>query len=337
MIMQAQLFRNIKVLEVADDYFIGAKGYRLVKYSFASKKYERIGKVADSKYSLLSRFSLTRRFFRAEINNIYNLHNGDRLLIAKKAIFRCEAGEKVFKKCFAIPRGSRPLNLCITPNGTVYFGEYFANMSKEQVNIYCSKDDGKTWSVIYTFPEGNINHIHGIFYDDYTARVWVVTGDRDNECIIGYTEDEFQSFNVVFRGGQDYRTCNLFFYPAFIVFATDSQYMVNEIRVFDRATLEIKSLQSIQGTAIKGCQCGDLSYLSTTVEPSDVNKDTYSHLWISRDGLKWEEIYKAPKDCLPAIMQFGSIEFPRHNTSKFIMFSGRALKGIDGSSGLIEI
>ena len=335
--MSAQLFRNLKVLEVTDDYFIGAKGYSIVKYTFASKKYERVGKVADKKYSLLSCFSLTRRFFRAEINNIYNLHNGDSLLIAKKAIFRCEAGEKVFKKCFVIPRGSRPLNLCITPNGEVYFGEYFANMSKDAVNVYCSKDGGKSWNVVFTFAEGNINHIHGIFYDDYTARIWAVTGDRENECIIGYTEDGFASFVEVFRGGQDYRTCNLFFYPTFIVFATDSQYMVNEIRVFDRESLAIKSLQSIQGTAIKGGQYGNLSYLSTTVEPSDVNKDTYSHLWISRDGLKWEEIYKAPKDCLPAIMQFGSIEFPRHTTDKYIMFSGRALKKIDGCSIIMDL
>ena len=42
--------------------------------------------------------------------------------------------------------------------------------------------------------KGNINHVHGLFYDKYTQCVWVLTGDRENECIIGYTDDEFRHF-----------------------------------------------------------------------------------------------------------------------------------------------
>ena len=176
-----QLFRNIKVLEVNEDYFIGAKGYNLYKYGFSSGRYEQVGRVVDPKYSFLSRFSLTRRFFRAEINNLYELHNGDRLLIAKKGIFRCKKGCNLFERCFAIKRGSRPLNLCITPNGQIYFGEYFSNMSKDAVSVYMSEDGGNSWEVAFEFSAGNINHIHGIFYDSYTERIWVVTGDRGHE------------------------------------------------------------------------------------------------------------------------------------------------------------
>ncbi len=331
-----ELYKQIKVLEVYDEYFVGVKGYKLYKYTFATKKYECIGRVKDCKYSLFARFKLTRRFFRAEVNNLYRLSNGDSLLIAKKAIFKCRKGERDFVPCCKILRGSRPLNLCITPQGKIFFGEYFANMGKEAVNVYCSEDNGDTWRIVYTFPAGNINHIHGIFWDDYAQRVWVATGDREKECIIGYTEDSFQTFNIVYRGGQEYRCCQLFFYPTFIVFATDSQYIRNEIKLLDRTSLEITSLAEIQGTAIKGGQFGSMSYLSTTVEPSEVNLDKKSHLWISEDGKEWREIYSAPKDILPAIFQFGSIEFPLHYTDKRIMFSGRALAKIDGCSGEIN-
>ncbi len=86
-------------------------------------------------------------------------------------------------------------------------------------------DNGESWQVVYTFPKGNINHVHGLFYDKYTQRVWGRTGDRENECIIGYTDDEFQTFYEVLRGGQEYRSCQLFFYKDFIVYATDSQYL----------------------------------------------------------------------------------------------------------------
>ena len=179
-----------------------------------------------------------------------------------------------------------------------------------------------------------------MFFDKYTDRIWVATGDRENECIIGYTEDEFKTFKEVFRGGQEYRTCQLFFYNDFIVFGTDTQYEQNVIKKFDRETLEITELQKVQGSVIKGGQVGDVAFISTTVEPSKVNKDKYAHLWVTKDGLHWEERYKAKKDCWPSIFQFGTFEFPQYygiDKLERLYFSGRALKGLDGKSTYIDL
>lgn len=298
-------------------------------------------RIADSKYGFLSRCALIHRFFRAEITGLYQLKTGDRIAVAKKGLFLQKGGEGDFAKCFAMPRGSKPLNICIAPSGNLYFGEYFQNMGKQAVNIYGSEDNGQTWNVIYTFSEGNINHIHGLFFDKYTNRIWVATGDRVNECIIGYTEDEFKTFVEVFRGGQEYRTCQLFFYKDFIVFGTDTQYEQNVIKKFDRKTLEITELQKVQGSVIKGGQVGDVAYISTTVEPSDVNTDKWAHLWVTKDGLHWEEKYKAKKDWLPAtLFQFGTFEFPQYygiEKLERLYFSGRALKGLDGKSTYIDL
>lgn len=240
-----------------------------------------------------------------------------------------------------MPRGSKPLNICIAPSGKLFFGEYFQNMGKEAVNIYGSEDNGQTWNIVYTFPEGSINHVHGLFFDKYTNRIWVATGDRVNECIIGYTEDEFRSFVEVFRGGQEYRTCQLLFYKDFIVFGTDTQYQQNVIKKFDRKTLEITELQKVQGSVIKGGQVGDVAFISTTVEPSDVNTDKWAHLWVTKDGQHWEEKYKAKKDWLPAtLFQFGTFEFPQYygvEKLERLYFSGRALKGLDGKSTYIDL
>ncbi len=322
-----------KVLLVDRDDLLVCLGYRLNdKYS----KYE----VDDKKYALPSRYALTRRFLRAEITGLYTLANGDRIAVAKKGLFLQWKGYKTFEKCFAMPRGSKPLNLCFAPSGNIYFGEYFQNMEKQAVNIYCSKDNAQTWNIAYTFEAGNINHIHGLFFDKYTDRIWVATGDRENECIIGYTEDEFKTFKEVFRGGQEYRTCQLFFYKDFIVFGTDTQYEQNVIKKFDRKTLEITELQKVQGSVIKGGQVGDVAFISTTVEPSKVNKDKYAHLWVTKDGLHWEERYKAKKDCWPSIFQFGTFEFPQYygiDKLERLYFSGRALNGLDGKSTYISL
>lgn len=332
--------KGIKVLEVNDDCLLGVKGYSLVKYDFLQKRVIPYAKIIDNKYAPFSKLYLSRRLLRAEVTGLYTLSDGTQLVIAKKGIFRKEANTNVFIKIFAVPRGSRPLNLCITPDGKIYFGEYFANIEKTAVRFFKSVDNGRVWSVAFTIAAGRINHIHGLFWDKFTSRLWICTGDREEECIIGYTEDGFQTIVEVFKGGQEYRTCHLFFYEQYVVFATDSQYAENEIKYFDRDTLQVNVLQKIQGTAIKGGQCGEVAFISTTVEPSKINKDTFSHLWVTKDGLHWAEVYKAEKDILPHIFQFGSIEFPQYKINKplkRLFFSGRALKNIDGCSLSIDI
>ena len=323
-----------KIISIKNGSQLISRGYKLCD---AKGKYM----IGDTKYGHPSRFVLTRRFLRAEITGMYNLPNGDWLAIAKKGLFLQKQGSNLFEKVFAIPRGSKPLNICKVPSGNLYFGEYFQNMGKQAVNIYGSEDNGLTWNIVYTFSEGNINHIHGLFFDKYTNRIWVATGDRENECIIGYTKDEFKTFTEVFRGGQEYRTCQLFFYRDFIVFGTDTQYQQNVIKKFDRKTLEITELQKVQGSVIKGGQVGDVAFISTTVEPSNVNSDKWAHLWVTKDGLHWEEKYKAKKDRLPAtLFQFGTFEFPQYydvETLERLYFSGRALKGLDGKSTYIDL
>lgn len=323
-----------KVLSVEDDSLLVSKGYLLEEETGRCK-------IADIKFYWPSRFAVIRRFLRAEVTGLYTLSNGDRIAVAKKGIFIQKKGAKTFEKCFAMPRGSKPLNLCFAPSGDIYFGEYFQNMEKQAVNIYCSEDNAQTWNIVYTFEAGNINHIHGLFFDKYTNRIWVATGDRENECIIGYTEDEFKTFHEVFRGGQEYRICQLFFYKDFIVFGTDTQYEQNVIKKFDRKTLEITELQKVQGSVIKGGQVSDVAFISTTVEPSKVNTDKYAHLWVTKDGLHWEERYKAKKDWLPAtLFQFGTFEFPQYygiEKLERLYFSGRALKGLDGKSTYIDL
>lgn len=327
-----------KVLAVHNDYMIACRGYRLDKYSLEGSFINHIGVLADKQYSKWAGRKIMRRLMRAEITSLYELPDGAMIIIAKKGIFRKEEHENIFRKVFNIPRGSKPLNISFTKDGIAYFGEYFQNLDKTEVNIYSSADGCRTWDIVYTFPAGSINHIHGLFFDPYTERIWILTGDRQNECIIGWTNDGFKTLHEELRGGQEYRSCQLFFYKDFIVFATDSQYIENEIRAIDRKTLRITTLQKVQGSVIKGGQCGNISYLSTTVEPSRVNLDKSSHVWISKDGTTWTEVFSAKKDWYPSILQYATIEFPHYfHIDNKLYFSGRAVKDLDGKSTSIDI
>lgn len=326
------------ILYISSDFFVVADGYSLFKCLVSSGKAENFAKVKDLKNAILSKFRLTRRLFRAEITHLYRFQNDTWMCIAKKGIFRYNKASKLFEKCCDIEKGSRPMNLCQGNDGSIYYGEYCFNPQRHPMRIFCSKDNGNTWNVAYTFGAGEINHIHGVFNDPYTGRLWVATGDDDEACIFGYTEDGFKTFVKEYTGSQQYRVCVPLFTPDEIVFATDSQYEQNVIRSIDRKTGEVKDFQKIQGSGIYAAQNGKLMMVSTTVEPSSVNTDQSSHLWYSWDGHNWKELISFKKDCLPkTYFQFGSIRFPHYEgETDYLAFNGRALKKLDGNSMIVS-
>ncbi len=336
-----KFFRNIRVVEAGKGYLIGAKGYRFYRYNYADSNWKYFGKITDLKYSLASRIRLISRLFRAEVYFYKTLSDGNKIAIARKGLFKYDEESRRFRKCFDIIRGSRPLNFCEDKEGNIYFGEYYHNAERNSVHIYMSEDKGSSWKIAYTFPEKSIRHIHGVYYDKYTSAVWVSTGDLNGECIIGYTTDKFATFNTVFRGGQEYRVCNLLFFEDKIVYATDSETDHNYIRRFDRKTLEFENVASIQSSVISSVKVGDKCFFSTTVEPSSVNMDQKAYIWMYDDKTgKARMIDSFQKDKFNHIyFQFGMCQFAEYadQEHQWLYYSGVAVKKIDGSSVGVEI
>lgn len=335
------IYKNIRVVEVGDGYLTGARGYKFFRYTENDGRWRYFGKISDRKFGFLAHFRLLSRLFRADVHFYTTMKNGQSICIAKKGIFKSDFATGKFEKCFDITRGTRPLNICEDADGNIFFGEYFNNPDRGSVNIYKSMDYGSTWEVVYTFPAKSIRHIHEVRFDNYTNAIWVVTGDLDGECIIGYTEDKFRTFNIVFQGGQEYRTCKLLFFKDKIVYGTDSETAENHLKQIDRNTLKVIDLVSLQGSVINSVKIGEKCFLSTTVEPSEVNKDTNSYVWMydnETGGCKivgkygkdhWDHRY----------FQFGWCRFPEYTggDNPCLYYHGNALKGIDGSSVCIKI
>lgn len=331
-----QLLKRLKVLEVGDDYLLASKGYKVMKKLLPDGKWKTVAAIPEFTNRLLAHFRLIARLLRLEIYFMKTLSNGTLLAIARKGIFKLNPGEAKFKKCFDITRGTRPMNFAEDAGGNIYFGEYFHNAERDKVHIYQSSDSGDTWQIAYTFAPGSIRHIHGIHFDAFTKRLWVTTGDLENECIIGFTEDKFTSFTEVFRGGQKFRTCKLLFTENEIFYGTDSELEQNRLKVFNRETLEIRSLAKVQGSVINATKSGPLLFFNTTVEPSVINTDEHSYLWrVDPASGQAEIIQKFRKDKFDhRYFQFGQCYFPENRTkeTRSLYFSGCALKGIDGHS-----
>lgn len=330
-------FKHFITLYIGQSEWVVSKGYKLYYYNPKTGKKRYFSRLADKKNGLYSSCCLTRRLFRAEITHLYHFQNDTWMCIAKKGLFRYSKESGLFEKCCDIEKGSRPMNLCQAQDGTIYYGEYCYNPERKPMRIFQSKDNGDTWTVAYEFKDGEINHIHGIFNDPYTERLWVATGDDDVACNFGHTEDGFKTFVKEYSGSQQHRVCVPLFTPEEIVFATDSQYEQNVIRSINRTTGEVKDWQKIQGSGIYAVQNGKLMLVSTTVEPSNVNLDQRSYLWYSWDGHNWKELISFKKDCLPkTYFQFGSIRFPHYEGEcDQVVFHGRALQKLDGKSMII--
>ena len=336
--IECRLIKGYVALYVDADYWILAKGYTLYKYDPKTNKVELFAQLNDRKSALASKFRLTRRALRAEVTHLYHFGE-DWYCIARKAIFKLDKATKTFEICRNISRGSRPMNLCQSAIGAIFYGEYFYNPQKKAVNVYKSIDCGRTWEVAYTFKDGEINHIHGIFNDPINDGLWIVTGDTDDGSIVGYTTDDFMHLEYVFKGSQKYRSCVPLFKNTDIIYATDSQYEPNTIRVLNRETKSIRDIQPIQGSGIYASDLSSGYAISTTVEPSKVNLDKFSHLWFSHDGYNWQEVCKFKKDIWKTtLFQFGSIRFPHFAVkSEELVVTGRAVKTIDQSTLIIPI
>jgi len=336
---------NAKALYLDDKYIYFARGYTIYKANKNFKNLTVDGKIVDSKYTFLSHFSrLLNRLLRIEPSSMLILENGDRLISAKKGIFVAKKDSKKYIKTFSILRGNKPLNICLHPNGNLYFGEYilngrYADTKRSEVHIYKSEDNGQTWSICYTFPKNTIRHVHGVFYDKYTKKTWVTTGDRDDECIIANTSDDFKTLNIVKQGAQKYRAVSLLFYKEHIIYGTDTEHEKNYIYSIDRETNKETPLVELQGSVLMATQNQDTkeAAISTAVEPSVVNHHPYAHIWYSKNGLEWEDIYCAKKDRWSAkYFQYGRITFPFNAIQNgTITFLGHALEKID--NGIVQL
>ena len=210
----------------------------------------------------------------------------------------------------------------------IYFGGYKGNPNKDPISIYkrIQKDD---WIEIYRFPQGSIEHIHNIIADPYKNVVYILTGDFDHSAGIWIAQNRFESVVPLLVGNQKYRGCVGLPTPRGLVYATDSPFVKNSIRLLKNEGDKWESihLMDINGPSIYGCQwCNDLVF-STSVEGDGRNQSIWYKLFGKQRGISikenysfiykgnmedgFREIYKAKKDCLPFyLFQFGVLIFP---------------------------
>lgn len=345
---------------IGDNIIYLSNKNKLVSYNILTNK---IINLYDFKIDFLTKISnyskLFRRLFRTDIRYGIQLDSNNLLVVRNKKIHRFNLTTLEIESSVVLPLGSRPLNMTTVRSlegfdDGVYFGEYFENPKKTKVRIFLYSND--TLTVVYEFENGIINHIHNIIVDYYSNCLWILTGDFGDSPGIYQATNNFNTVKCIVGGNQIYRSCVAFPTKEGLIYATDSQFEKNTIRLLYRSNniWKTKSLYDINGPCIYGTSVGNNFYLSTSVEAINSGNLIRRHLRNIRGPgviknrseiisgnihLGFKTIYINDKDIFPFLLfQFGNIIFPsgENNLTKLV-FSNIALKNDDLSTIIMDL
>jgi hypothetical protein len=230
------------------------------------------------------------------------------------------------------PSMTRPMSrgICEAADGVTYIADYLDNPERAPVRIYRTSDF-HSFQVCWEFPAGSIRHVHALVRDDEIEnRIWILTGDEDQESAIWCTDNGFSSVDTFLHLGQMSRLVDLITTAGLLRWGTDSPDQLNHLMQCPKNDpSKVIKLQEVPGPVYYSCrnQAGAL-YFGTTVEPGAAVLDNFGHIIGSTPGGQWEEVYRAKKD---RTSQHGIVQFPRGVLpGKHLVFSKRALKPDEG-------
>ncbi len=283
-------------------------------------------------HRLLDRFNL---YFRARRGGVYSgtCYGEFYFLCHNRRLYSYHFPTSTLVLDKTLERGRGPLQFSTIENITgfesgIYYGEYFENPEMEEVHIFKRSPEGG-WNRIYSFKKGTINHIHSLIPDPDAECVWILTGDFGEAAGVWRASDNFNTVEAVVGGEQRYRSCVAFPVGGGLLYATDSQFETNSVRLLRKVDgcWSTEKLIDINGPVIYGCELRDHYVFSCSSEPGEELTNTLSNLLdrqpgpgirknesqvisCRKDNFMFSLVKSAEKDRYPfRLFQFGSIMF----------------------------
>jgi hypothetical protein len=280
--------------------------------------------------SLTSRSKIAFRLVRDGFHALAITSGGSLIGAVPGAIVTLEPGQSEFSISHRISRGTRPLHVTATPHGQVFFGEYFKNEKREEVHIYGSRDEGRTWEIAHTFPSGAVRHVHNIVYDRFQNCLWIFTGDYGDECRILRASCDLKSVDTAMAGNQQARAVAAVVTAEGVYFASDTPLEANRVYRMNRDGTLV-TLADLESSCIEGCQVGNTVLFSTMVEPSTVNPSQLVSLHAARKLESWRRIASWRKDAWSMrFFQYGNAFLPTgENPSDYLAVTTVAVQEDD--------
>lgn len=288
--------------------------------------------VGSVKEKIIASNRLSRQLLRQGIHHLVPLPSGDVFLTEKRKSFVVDQLGNI-KYTFQGYLGNKPghQGVCITPDGTIFFGEYTLNPKRDHdTHLYRSIDGGKSFQIVHTFKMDEVRHIHFVKWDPYEECLWLGTGDEDRENLLLRSSDNGETWEKIGGGSQDWRAIGVCFNENYLVWGTDAGSVPdqNHIIRMDRKTHNLEIIADAEGP----CHgCGSFRdgrvFISTGVEGGENEKDRFARLKEINDG-DVVDLNQQKKDIFPLILQYGVIRFPlgTENSSR-VVYTMYGLKG----------
>lgn len=317
---------KLRALAWSDDVLYASRGYDLVRAKIDSNfqliNWQSVATFNPGwKRKLSSAHPLTTRLFRDGFHALAVLPSGGLAAAVPGAILSLRPGESEFRRTHNITRGTRPLHIAAVPGGSIFWGEYFDNPSRDEVHIYGSTDGGENWSVAHTFPKGAIRHVHNIVHDSWQNCLWILTGDYGDECRILKAACDFSRVETILQGKQQARAVAAVPTEAGLIFSTDTPLEQNFIYQLDRNGA-LSQLAPISSSSIYGCRVGNHIFFSTMVEPSKINLDREVRIYggAASSPDRWQSLLSWRKDrWLMRFFQYGNAFLPDGNNATNVL------------------
>jgi hypothetical protein len=238
------------------------RGMIIYKLAAGEHKFKRTARVSTGRSVFwLNNFTMIRWLTKKpECVELVVSGDGKFCAFAAGYMFYGDRQSKKFEKQLKLPqygigvgRGMMSPGFLKVDDRLLFFGEYFRNDERTQVNIYRSHNFGQTWEVAYRFEPGEICHIHALQKDPYTDKLWICTGDYDHEPMIGWSDDHFETIHFIGQGSQVWRACQLVFTEEAILWGTDtgSEDLAGIYR-WDKKSSQLTRLKQISGAVFFG-------------------------------------------------------------------------------------
>jgi hypothetical protein len=339
-------FPRLRALAWVGDTLYASRNYQLLRTKILPDRipsdqqhWETVAAFNPSYWRrLTSRFNLSSRLVRDGFHALAVLPSYAMVAAVPSAIITLCPNEAAFQVTHKITRGTRPLHITAVPSGTVFWGEYFDNASRDEVHIYASTDGGSTWSVAYTFPKDAVRHVHNIVHDPWQDCLWILTGDHGDECRVLRASCDFRQVDVVLRGNQQARAVAIVPTENGLYFSSDTPVESNALYHLDR-TGKLSQLAPLNSSSIYGCRVGHDIFFSTMVEPSAANPDRFVRIFAGRDGQNFIPVLAWEKDRWPLrFFQYGNAFLPDgENSTPYLAVTTIAVESEDMVTSLYAV
>jgi len=344
-------FPNLRALAWADDVLYASRGYNLLRTRISPGQIPSDNQPWEDVASFhpvywrrwTARTNLSSRLVRDGFHALAVLPSGRMVAAVPGAIITLRPNEGRFQVTHRITRGTRPLHITAIPDGNVFWGEYFDNASRDEVQVYSSTDGGVKWDVAYTFPKGAIRHVHNIVHDPWGDCLWLLTGDYGDECRVVRASYDFRKVDVVLQGNQQARAVACVPAESGLYFSSDTPLEENFIYHLDRQATDRpekpSQLAPLSSSSIYGCCVGRDVFFSTMVEPSAKNTDRCVRIYNGRNGQDWRPLLSWQKDRWSMrFFQYGNAFLPDgENSTTYLAVATIAVESEDMTTSLYAV